>query len=462
MNLADIIIHGTKDQLADAVQAGADVNAIDEYGFTPLIETTIVNNIELSQIILDAGADVHEVDMSGGTALHWAVENHNLPLCELLLKHQANPNAYNKAGQPVLLNPILRQQNDLKVLLYQHGAKLTFAQDYINTKLLGHRFELTGHVDIVDPQKKFVEIDLEGFFLEFTLNVITHSMMEYLNNFASRPHRKHFPMLQYIIHAMQNASELIKYQQYQVQLAKHEHAIHELLDHKLKIIPVNFEGHAVTLVSYEDLLAICDRRNEYDVADSIGIFKLGHPERMNHDFIKMLIYQKKDQHFMTKDLAQHLGLKLLCHYPVSKQIAGNCSWANVEAALPAAFAILNTDFDQETSAMMSREDISFKIFRDWREWDKDRALHFCIESFYEASAARKASKLSLLATILFQRCSIMHENDIRRAKKIIRLLKTPGYEYILKSYRQIYEYNKKTQHGYNLTQLLELFEDESF
>jgi hypothetical protein len=462
MNLADIIIHGTKDQLMSAVQSGADVNAMDDYGFTPLIETTIVNDIDKARIILDANADVHETDMSGGTALHWAVENNNIPLCELLLKHKACANAYNKAGQPVLLNPILRQQNDLKVLLYQYGAKLKFAQDYINTKLLGHRFELTGHVDIVGPQKKFVEIDLEGFFLEFTLNVITHSMMEYLNHFSSRHHRKHFPMLQYITHAMQNASELIKFQQYQVQLSKHEHTIHDLLDNKLKIIPVNFEGHAITLVSYEDLLAICDRRNEYDVADSIGIFRLAHPERLDNHFIKMLIFEKKDQQFITNDLPHFLGLQLLSHYPVSKQIAGNCSWANVEAALPAALAILSIDFENEASPMISREHISFTIFRDWREWDKDRALHFCIESFYDASAARKASKLALLANILFQRCSIMHQQDLIRAKKIIRVLKTPGYEYIMKSYQQIYEYNKKTSHGYNFKQLVELFEDESF
>ena len=90
---------------------GEDVNQIDEYGFTPLIEAAIVDNIEISQLLLDQGADPNQQDVTGGTALQWAAENNNLRLCKLLLEHKANPNAYNFAGQPVLVMPTLRQTN---------------------------------------------------------------------------------------------------------------------------------------------------------------------------------------------------------------------------------------------------------------------------------------------------------------------------------------------------------------
>lgn len=460
MSFADIIIHGTLDQVRAAVAAGADVNAMDEYGFTPLIETAIVNNTEMAAVLLDAGAKVDEPDMTGNTALHWAVENHKLSLCELLLKHKANPNAHNKAGQPILLNPILRNQNELKVLLYQHGAKLTFAQDYINTKLLGHRFELRGHVDIVSPKKQFVEIDLEGFFLEFTLDVITHALVDYINHFVFRKHRKHFSTIHQVISAYQNASELIKYQQYLTDLNKHAHAIDELLQDELAILPVNYAGHAITLVRYHDLLAICDRRQSLNAADSIGIFRMQNATYFTPDLMKALIYELKDERFMTHDLPRMLDLTLLSHYPISKQIAGNCSWANVEAALPVALAILTIDFQNNPPPMVVHDHFSNVIFNDWREWDKDRALHFCLESFYEATPARKASKLALLAAILFQRCSLQSEQAMKRARKIVRALLTPGYEYLIESYKQIYSYNQKTSFGQNLKAMLDLFGDD--
>lgn len=462
MSFADIIIHGTLDQVKQAVASGADIQATDEYGFTPLIETAIVNDTEKAAVLIQAGADVNAQDMTGNTALHWAVENHQFSLCELLLQHKANPNAYNHAAQPILLNPILRQQNELKMLLYQYGAKLTFAQDYINTKLLGHRFELVGHVDIVSPKQQFVEVDLEGFFLEFTLSIINHSLAKYLNHFAFRKHRKHFSMMHYVLQAFQDANELIQYQQYQTDLGKHTHAIHELLTNRLNIIPVNFQGHAISLVRYENLLAICDRRQNQNVADSIGIFNMKHASRFNVDLMKALIYELKDQQFITHDLPQLLGLEMLSHYPIRKQIAGNCSWANIEAALPAALAILSIDFDNNPPPMVVHDHFSNEIFKDWKTWDNDRALHFCIESFYEATPNRQASKLALLANILFQRCSLDNEVDQTRARKIIRALKTPGYEYILKSYKQIYEFNQKTAHGKNLKKMLALFDDDDF
>ena len=166
--LVDEILFGSPNSVAKSIQAGADVNDYDVYGYTPLIEAAVVNSIEKTEILLNAGAQVNKRDMAGRSALHWAADNDNVELCELLLRHKADPNAYSKSLAPVLVNPLLRNnKQDLKNLLYSHGAVLKFAKDYINTKLLGHRFSLTGKVHMVDHQSDFRLVDLEGFYLEF-------------------------------------------------------------------------------------------------------------------------------------------------------------------------------------------------------------------------------------------------------------------------------------------------------
>ncbi len=82
--------------------------------------------------------------MTGQTALHWAVNNDNVEISRLLLQFGADPNAYSDNGQPVLFYPLLRHHQELIKLLSDKGANREFAQDYIQAKLLGHRFELKG------------------------------------------------------------------------------------------------------------------------------------------------------------------------------------------------------------------------------------------------------------------------------------------------------------------------------
>ena len=67
-----------------------------------------------------------------------------------------------------------------------------FAKDFINAKLLAHRYELQGHVDIVDKTKTLIEIDFEGFYLEFTVEAVHDSLQDFRNNFGARHLRKYF------------------------------------------------------------------------------------------------------------------------------------------------------------------------------------------------------------------------------------------------------------------------------
>jgi hypothetical protein len=448
MTFADEIIYGHIDNVAKYIAAGADVNEIDDYGFTPLIEAAIADNIEIAKLLIDHNAKVNEPDVVGNTALHWSVENNNLALSKLLLEKGANPNAYTSYGQPILVKPLLRRQQNLKELLYQYGADLKFAQDYIYTKLLGHRFELIGRVDIIDPNGKFIEIDFEGFVLEFSLNIILDSLMQFKNNFGARNLREYFTYFYFIIDAFAAAAELIKYQQYNTNRKRYEKRIDTLLSQDLLFIPIGCEGHAITFIKYKNFLAKCDRGANSLKHPSVEIFRIRNRRAWTVDFVKQLLYTKQDRQFINEGIIQYLNLESITSLPLKSQITGNCSWANIEAAIPTMLLLLMEHPEEE---------FVLTCFEQWREWDKDRALHECIENFYSASKSRQASLASTLAAILFQTCRFDNPKDLPRINKILSILsKTKELDYILKSYIKIYTQEHKTQIGNNLLQLIDV------
>ncbi|ORB90339.1 ankyrin repeat domain-containing protein [Mycobacterium persicum] len=76
------------------LDAGADVNAIDEQGCTPLHFAAKGESDEVVRLLLDAGADVNARSNRGETPLLNAVTNTTpakLPIVRLLREHGADP-----------------------------------------------------------------------------------------------------------------------------------------------------------------------------------------------------------------------------------------------------------------------------------------------------------------------------------------------------------------------------------
>lgn len=439
MSLADEIINGNIAHVQQYLAMGADVNEIDQYGFTPLIEAAVCNELEIARLLLEKGAKVNGRDLTEGTALHWSVENNNVELSELLLKNGADPNAYPTYGQPPLVKPLLRHQQEIKELLYEYSADLKFAQDYINTKLIGHRFSLLGKVDIVDASGTFFEIDFEGFILEFTVALLQDSLMQFKRNFTARNLRDHFKKIQRTIDAYNNAAELLKYQQYLMDRKSYQARIRQLFSHELLLLPVGYEGHAITFVKLGQLFAKCDRGENSKDNPTVGIYRMTRPNACNFEFLEHLLYQKHSKYFVTQTIFDVLGLEFVTDFALSQQSSGNCSWANVEGAFPTMLFmqdIANQPFTKQS--FEPQKQLAFSIYTQWQNWDQDWALHQCIESFYDASPARKASKTAILAAVLFQTCEFDNPKDAARINKIMTVLKTPGYEYVLKSYVKVF------------------------
>jgi len=451
---ADAIIAEDLLLVTEYVRSGVDLNMVDEYGFTPLIEAAVANNVDIAKIIVDQGADVNLRDMTGGTALHWAAENNNMTLAKMLLTKGANPNAYSFAGQPVLVMPLLRAQKKMKQLLMQHGAILEFAQDYINTKLLGHMFELLGSANIIDPQNEFVEIDFEGFYLEFSLSIIGESLAQFNTHFAARHLRQYHQLTQLIVSVLQRSSQLIKYQQYQVDKKKYQTQINELINQEPLIIPIGYEGHAITFIKIGDILVKCDRREESRLYDNIVFYHITRPDQMTSRFIQYLIFEKQSFDFINHDLHAVLGLEPMTELKITAQITGNCSWANVEACIPALFFLLFSKKEDFQENINQYKKTALNFYHQWREWNKTRALDYCIQVFRQADSLRKACKAEILGAILFQSAQLETSMDRDRIERILEVLTIPRYEYILKNYIKTYVYEDLGMEGKRFMHLL--------
>jgi hypothetical protein len=457
MSLADEIMNENVAAVNAILQTGVDLNQLDEYGFTYLTEAAIADNFQMANLLIAQGANPNLQDSTGGTPLQWAAENNNFELCRLLLKAGANPNSYNFAGQPVLTMPLLRRQRKVKDLLLHYGADLFFAQDFINTKLLGHMFELVGTADLIDPQNNFVEVDFEGFFLEFSMGVIGDSLAQFQNHFAARNLRRYSEYAQVALHMIERGSQLIRFQQYRTDLPAQQMQIDALIQQEPLIIPVGYEGHAITFVKFGNILAQCDRRTDSRHCDTIVFYLVNKPHNLTASFIKNLMFEKTSDQFINVDIHQILGLKPLTELKVDAQISGNCSWANVEGVIPIAIYLLLLSTAQQSETNSSQfKSIALNYYTQWREWNKDRALQFCIQSFRDSDTIRNVCKAEILAAILFQRCKYENMVDRERIENIMAVLTQAPYRHVLQNYIKSYGYESKSLEGQEFLKMLRM------
>ncbi|NCT56213.1 MAG: ankyrin repeat domain-containing protein [Legionella sp.] len=450
MTIAKDIIQGRMPDFEYYLRQGESLNDIDEYGFTPLIETAISRQGEIAAALIERGVDINKPDVTGRTALHWAVDNDDIALTKRLLAAGADPNAYTRAGLSVLVYPVLRAQHEIKHLLYQYGGKLDFALDFIAAKLIGHRFELKGDADVFNGRDAFIEINYEGFILEFTVAVLRDSLMRFTSSYSTRHLRRQFPYLHTIMDGLDVAEDLLRLQR-QPEL-KHEHhaRIAQLIQAPLLVLPAASRGHALCFLRYGPWWAKIDRGENSKKEGTVNIYRMKHPEALTLEFILNFLYKRQPRHYFHQTINKQLGLEPVLTMPLTAQITGNCSWANMQGLVPVAYAM------QQLGVLHSfSEEEAMEMYHTWVAWDKDRAIDECVQRFYLANKARRASLAAILGAVLFQTCDAALPHHLVRAEKILKILVIPDYKYILDSYLDVYCVKSLTKKGNNLLKILD-------
>lgn len=92
------------ENIEDIFSRGANINANDNFGNTPLIFATRYNYdmTDIVRSLLNLRPDLEAKDLNGMTALHWAASQGKLEVVELLVEKNANTEAIDNNGKTPL------------------------------------------------------------------------------------------------------------------------------------------------------------------------------------------------------------------------------------------------------------------------------------------------------------------------------------------------------------------------
>lgn len=148
------------------IAAGADVNQVTDYGWSPLLTATNNRNYKIAEYLIEHGADANLANKGGWTPLYLATDNRNieggdfpvpkpdldhLDFIKFLLEHGANPNAgvkdntltrtiftmqwFFESGATAFVRAAQSGDTELMKLLLAYGADPKAATDHGDTAL---------------------------------------------------------------------------------------------------------------------------------------------------------------------------------------------------------------------------------------------------------------------------------------------------------------------------------------
>jgi len=112
--LHEAAFEGRVDIVATLLEHGADPNVQDKFGRTPLHLAALEGRVDVVRFLLERGADLNAKNEGGDTPLHYAAYEGHVGIVKLLLDHGADPTAKNKDGDTPL--DLARRRGHRKVV----------------------------------------------------------------------------------------------------------------------------------------------------------------------------------------------------------------------------------------------------------------------------------------------------------------------------------------------------------
>ena len=130
-----VLREGNAPKVRAALDRGADVNARDAGGNTPLLRATVYSDTATMRLLLNRGADVNAANIEGATALMRAAVDYDK--LHLLVDRGANVNAQSRLGNtPLMLAARPVNSHRAVELLLSRGANAKATNQFGATALM--------------------------------------------------------------------------------------------------------------------------------------------------------------------------------------------------------------------------------------------------------------------------------------------------------------------------------------
>ncbi len=132
----DLCKSGTAVEIRDAINAGANVNAKDNDGVTPLMRAAIENSSVVVKMLLNAGANVNAENKWGQTPLFLAAKKNSPEVLRTLLEAGANVDTKNNNGWTPLMTAAMFNSTEMVKMLLDAGASVNVKDKWGQTPLM--------------------------------------------------------------------------------------------------------------------------------------------------------------------------------------------------------------------------------------------------------------------------------------------------------------------------------------
>ena len=122
--------HLPMDVVKKLLNQGANINIIDNYGITALMNASYWGRSYVVRLLLNRGTDINIVDIYGQTALMFAARYGRSHVVRLLLNRGADINIINKHGQSALMCAYKRGNSKIVKVLKEHIEDEKRRMDY--------------------------------------------------------------------------------------------------------------------------------------------------------------------------------------------------------------------------------------------------------------------------------------------------------------------------------------------
>jgi ankyrin repeat protein len=121
---------GWTDGVKELLKKGADLEANDNIGMTPLMWAASKDQFHICTMLIEMGADLEAKDMSGFTPLMHAANEGHVEICLRLIKKGANMNARNEHKWTALMLAAGRGSWGVCGLLVEMGADVNAKDEF--------------------------------------------------------------------------------------------------------------------------------------------------------------------------------------------------------------------------------------------------------------------------------------------------------------------------------------------